>query len=96
MGKANVLIATAFTVIMGVSVCHAGETGAYPNGKFEGGSLAQNTLLPGVTADEFATIRAHCRQKWADNYEMRDFCQQSQMEALQKLKARGPIEQSEP
>jgi hypothetical protein len=51
------------------------------------------SLPNGVTEKEFATIRAHCAQQWSDNYEMREYCEQKQIEAIQKLKSRGPIDQ---
>jgi hypothetical protein len=56
---------------------------------------AQTAPLPptGVTEKEFATLRTKCAQEWSDDYQMRNYCEEKQIEALRKLKSRGLIEQ---
>lgn len=71
-------IMAAIAMVLVMNTAPAQTTGSPPNG---------------VTEKEFATIRAHCAQRWPDNFEMRNYCEGNQLEAIQKLKSRGPIDQ---
>jgi hypothetical protein len=55
---------------------------------------AQTTPSPptGTTEKEFATLRDQCAKEWPENFRMRNFCEEQQIEALRKLKSRGSIE----
>jgi hypothetical protein len=52
-----------------------------------GARAASGAAAPTDTA-AFSSIRAKCAERWPDDYEMRLYCEDKQLEALRKLRAR--------
>lgn len=53
-------------------------------------ALSDRTLLPGIPAETFATIRRECQDDWPHEYSMRNHCETREIESFRKLKEGKP------
>jgi hypothetical protein len=48
-------------------------------------TLEASTPPLGMVGEDFLKIRDHCATKWPDNYHMRVYCENQQVEGWQKM-----------